>query len=425
MGFRFIFFVAQRHLLARLRATSLILLGVGVGVFVMTVMQSMMFGLQGRILDTLLTITPSVLVRGRERGVVDEGRVYRSGAPAVESLAPTLYDQSRLKPMEKEKGIRGYRETIQRLAELPTVSAVAVWAQGRGLVRSGTRARAANVFGVDATDYDRVIEFKSKVVGDLDALSRRRDSVILGAMLAEELGAVIGSRVRLEGDAGQVQNLRVVGFFKSGMVVVDRTQAFVGLSTGQTLFNLSGAVSGFALRIPNPDSAPAVARQAEFTTGLESQSWQEANANFFNIMRQQNSTTFGTVGLTILVAGFGIANSLISAVLEKRRDIGILRALGLTARSIALIFVVEGVLIGIVGAVLGMLGAAWMIDLLSHTRMGGRGGFVVSDTFTMLKEPSVYITSTVFALAMSLISSLLPAARAARYDPVEIIRTAR
>ncbi len=414
----FPWFVALRHLSARVRSTLLILLGVSLGVFVLTVMQSMMFGFQRQILDTLLTVVPGVLVKGRERGYVDEGRVLQGGPDRA-------YAQTRLKPVKKEKGLRNYRALTERIGSLPGVVAVVPWVQGRGLLRFGTRNRAVSVIGVEAPAYDRVVEFRSKVTGSVEEFTQRRDGIILGYFLAEELGAVIGSRVRMEGAEGRALNLRVAGIFRSGITVVDQTQSFLNLRAAQSLFDLPGAVSGFALKTTSTDQSPNVARAVEFGTGLECQSWQEANANFFNIMRQQNSTTFGAVILTVLVAGFGIANGLITAVLEKRRDIGILRALGVTARGIATIFVIEGVVIGLLGTLVGLGLGAWVIDIMSHTRTGGRGGFSSSDRFMMLRGPEVYLTSTVFALAISLVASLFPAFRAAKYDPVEIIRTAK
>lgn len=414
---RFTLFLALRHLSARLRSTLLIFLGVGIGVFVMTVMQSMMFGFQGRAVGMLLTVTPSVLVKGRERGFHREGRVY-GGAEAE------LYDQARLRPAQKEKGIRNYRLLDRRIRTLPGVVAVAPVVQGRALVTHGTRESGVSLFGVYAPDYDKVIEFGSKVTGDVDDLVRRRDGVILGTLLAEELGTVIGSRVRMAGSEGSSAGLRVVALFASGIRALDERAAFVNLSMGQALLGYPGAATTMAIKADEGVSTPALARRIEFATGLECQSWPEINANFFAIMRQQNGMTFGAVGLTILVAGFGIANGLVTVVLEKRRDIGILRALGVTPRGIARVFVVEGVLMCLVGAAVGMLAASWAIAQMSHLPIRG-GGFSAITTFPMLYEPRIYVTSGVFALLVSLFASLFPALRAAKYDPVEIIRTAK
>lgn len=418
MGMRFAFFVARRHIAVRLKSTLLILLGVGIGVFVMTFMQSMMFGFQGEFMRVLYTTVPSILVKGRPRGSVSEGRVFQS-------QGKTLYGLTRIKPVEKEKGIRNYQARAKAALEIPGVLAVAPMVQGRAILRYGTRDRGINLIAVQAPSYDRVVEFRSKVTGDVDEFTRRHDGIILGGVLAEEMGVVAGNRVRVVGGEGREADMRVIAFFKSGITPVDKTFAFVNLTAGQSLLDFPGAATGMAIKVRDGTDATAAARRVEYALGLETQSWEETNANFFALIRQQNSITFIAVGMTLLVAGFGIANGLITAVLEKRKDIGILRALGVTARGIALIFVVEGIIMGILGVVVGLLLGAWVIDITAHTRLPGRGGLSNVNTFVMERGAWVYALSAGFALFVSTVASLFPALRAAKYDPVDIIRTAK
>jgi lipoprotein-releasing system permease protein len=426
MTLRFACFVALRHITVRLRTTLLTLAGVAVGVFVNVVMQSMMLGFQSEFMRVLLTSTPGILVRARPREARDEGRVRLPPAPGADT--PRMLVPTRLKPARKERGIRNYTELGARLRALPGVVGLSPLVQGRALLRYGTRERGTTVIAIDPTDYDRVVEFSSKVTGDAGALARGRDGIILGAILAEELGAVIGTRVRLEGGAGdgrQAVTLRVVGLFNSGVTVVDRGTVFTGLRTGQAVLDYPAAVTGFAIKVADISRATPLARQVEYLTGYQTQSWHELNANFFALITQQNVITFTAVALTLLVGGFGIANGLISTVLEKRRDIGILLAMGVTRGGVARIFVLEGVLIGVAGAALGAAAASWAVAVLDNTPLGGRGGISTVDTFVMLRGPLVYCTSAVLALLVSAAASVLPALRAANYDPVEVIRTAR
>lgn len=418
MGRRLIPFIAFRHLRTRRRATLLTLLGVAIGVFVVMVMQSLMFGFQGEFRRILLTVTPGILVRGRPVEPPGEGRLYRNGRE-------TVYLQRRTKPPEKEKGIRNYRQLEERLLALPGVTAVAPLVQGNAMLRFGTRRRGVSVVALQAPRYDRVVEFRSKVLGDADALTRRRDGVILGVLLAEEMGVPVGARVSLVGSEGRRADLRVVALFRSGITPVDRTYLFINLPVGQNLLGYPTAATHLALRVVPLDRATAVARQIEFATGLEAQSWQEANAVFFALMRQQNAINFSAVGMTLIVAGFGIANSLITVVLEKRRDIGILRAMGLTQRQVAGVFLTEGALIGVLGAAVGVAAGAWAIDVMARTPLPARGGLSGAQTFLMLRTPAIYVAPAIYALVVSLLASFFPALRAARYDPVEIIRTAR
>lgn len=416
--FRFILFVAWRCLIKRPRTTALLLFGMAAGVFVLVVMTSMMLGFQTQALDTLLATTPSILVDGRPREAPTEGRLF-SGE------GDTYYLQGRLKPAEPEKGIRGYGLIVDRMEQVEGVTAVAPICQGRVVVRFGTRERGSTLIGVHAPEYDRVVEFRSKVIGDADDMTRRRDGCILGFLLAEELGAAVGDRLLLVGADGKESSVRLVALFRSGLTLVDRTFSFCNLGVAQSLLDYPGAVTGMALKVDEFDRAPQIAKQVEWTTGLRSRSWQELNSNIFEVIRQQNFTTFGAVGMTLIVAGFGIANGLITAVLEKRRDIGILRAMGVTQQGVALVFVLQGALLGIAGALLGLALAAWAIDVMSHTKLPGRGGLSTASTFLMLRAWWIFAGAAGFAVIISLIASLFPARRAAQYEPVEIIRHAR
>jgi lipoprotein-releasing system permease protein len=415
---RAVAFLALRTLRARLRSTLLTLLGVAVGVFVTTVMQSLMFGFQSEFRRVLYDTIPGVIVKSRERGSLSDGRVLT--APEG-----TLVRQTRLKPVEKPKGVRSYAELVSRALRIPGVIAIAPIVEGRAMVRSGTRERRGVFYGVEATDYDRVVEFRSKVTGDVDAIRFRRDAVILGSELAEQLGASIGSRVEIVGAEGRRASFRVTALFKSGLRAYDQVVMFANLRAGQQLLDYPGSVTGMAIKVARGEDSTPIARRVEYALGLETQSWEETNAPFFALMRQQNMITFSTVAMTVLVAGFGIANGLITIVLEKRRDIGILRALGLTARGVATIFVLEGLLMGALGIALGLPLGAWMVEVMSHVPLTGRGGLATSDTFVMLRGPGIYIASAFFALLVSTLASFFPSLRAARYEPVEIIRTAR
>lgn len=414
----FIFFIAIRQMRARVRSTLLLLTGMAAGIFVLVVMSSLMFGFQTRALTILLTVTPSALTGSRPREPAGEGRLF-------EPPPGWFYLQSRVKPAEKEKGIRGYRMLLSRLEKIEGVTATAPLCQGRAIVRLGTRESGVGLIGVDAPKYDRVVEFRRQVIGDPDEMTRRPDGCILGFLLAEELGARVGDRLQLVGARGRVRSVRLVALFQSGLTAIDRSFGFCNLRLAQALLGYEGAITGIAIKTGSVEAAPAVARRIEWASGLQTQSWQEINSNFYAVIRQQNLMTFGAVGLTLIVAGFGIANGLITAVLERRREIGILRAMGVTAGGIAGIFLMQGLLIGLAGCLIGLWLAGAAIDLLAVTRLPGRGGLSGADTFLMLRAWWLFAGTALFALLISFVATIFPAARAARYEPVEIIRHSR
>jgi ABC-type lipoprotein release transport system permease subunit len=160
-------------------------------------------------------------------------------------------------------------------------------------------------------------------------------------------------------------------------------------------------------------------------SGQESHSWQDNNAVFFSIFRLQNTITSLLIAFIVVIAGFGITNGLITLILEKQRDIGILKALGATARRIVNIFLLEGVLMGTLGALIGVMLARLAIGSLDVLPVRGQSQLTTQTTFTMLRGPWIYFFPALVAILVSLLASLLPVRRAAKYDPVEIIRSAK
>jgi ABC-type lipoprotein release transport system permease subunit len=327
-------------------------------------------------------------------------------------------------PPRKEREIKNYRRVMEQLAKVPGVTVTAPLAEGRIILRYGTQAKPATLTGIIPDRYQQLVDFRSKIIGDADGLKRNTQTVIVGKLLADNLGIAIGNRVNFIGKNGGIISLRVVGLYSSGVVVNDETRCYCPLRTAQVIHDLPSSVTRIALKVKNVGDAIPIARAAERASGLEAQSWQEANANFWGIFRVQNIVTGLNVFCTLLVAGGGIANSLITLVLEKTRDIGILKAIGLTRRQVGSVFLVEGLVIAVIGAIVGVLLGSRVIEIMSHTPMRGRG-FIALDTFPMLKVWWVYATSAGFAVFISLLAALFPVLKAASHEPVEIIRYAK
>lgn len=416
---RFCFFIAARQLRVRWRSTALTALGVGVALFASMVMYSLMQGFQRQILQQMLKTTPHILTRGRPRLAGKTGRVY------VDSEA--LVAQSRLRPRERDKGIPNYSELIDRVREHPQVVEGAPVVQGAVLISFGTTRRRAIVSGTPPLRYARITLIREQLrLGTIEDLAQRPDGVILGEILADDLGVEVGDRVRALGASGEPRDLRVVALYHSGVTQLDRTSAFVNLRMGQQLHDYPGKATMLVFQSTDATKAAPLARQVEALTGYETLSWQEANENFFAVFRQQNSISSAVILMTLIVAGAGISNGLVTLVLEKRRDIGILKAMGVQARSIALVFVIQGALIGLAGLLVGVPAGAAMVEKMSNTPFpGGRGGLLYSDTFVMLQTPDVYWFPAVFTFVLAIVASYIPSRRAARFDPVDIIRSAR
>jgi lipoprotein-releasing system permease protein len=414
----FTFFVALRHLLARLRSTLLIVAGMAVGVAVMSTMSSMMLGLQGQFIKNVVDTTPNVVVEGERVGV-------DRPATAIPPTPGTLISLSRRPPPEAERPITNYRTVMAQIAQVPGVEATAPQLAGQALLRYGTRGQSVLLTGIMPRQQRQTVAWTThlrQVQGDL---AMAPAGVVIGFELAKNLGIPAGAHVTLLAGTDRRRPVRVVALYQSGIRQVDERLVYVNLPLAQSLLDEPSAVSQIAVRVARVDAAPEVAAGIEAVTRLRAQSWQEVNVSFFAIFRLQNTMTSLMIGFIVIIAGFGIANGLITLILEKQRDIGILKALGTPARVIARVFLTEGVLMGIAGGLLGMGLAALGIHALGQVELRGEGELTTASTFTMLTTPPIYLVPAGVAVAISVLASLLPVRRAAAYDPVEIIRGAK
>lgn len=411
-------FIALRHLRMRLRSTILTALGVALGVTVMCTMASLLLGLQTQFIENIVENTPNI--------TVEDTRVDLQNRPvAIPQRPGEVVALSRRPPPQANRGIANYPAIARQIAQLPGIEATAPSLSGQVVMRYGTRGQAARLSGIIPQEQARAVTWSARLRSMRGDLETRTNGAILGVELAKNLGIPVGAHTTLVAGPERQQRVQIIGLYSSGIRAIDESVIFVNLGLAQTLLDRPGQVSQIAVRIDDVNAAPRLAAQVEVITGLQSRSWQEVNEVFFGVFRLQNSMTGIMIAFIVIISGFGIASGLVTLILEKQRDIGILKALGATANRIVAIFLLEGILMGIVGALIGMGLAAIAIDILAHTPLRGEGELSTSSTFTMLRVPGVYLIPALLAVSVSILASLLPVRLAARYDPVAIIRSAK
>jgi lipoprotein-releasing system permease protein len=229
------------------------------------------------------------------------------------------------------------------------------------------------------------------------------------------------------------RRFEVVAIFDSGMFEYDTTLAFISLPTAQRFFNLGDAVTGLQLRVDDVDRAPRVAQALQRELGFPywTRDWTEMNRNLFAALRVEKVTMFVILALIVLVAAFNIVSTLIMMVMEKRRDIAILKAMGATRRSIMKIFMLEGLVIGAAGTLAGALGGVALAASLERIRGLVEHVFQVNvfpkdvyyfDQIPVKLQTLDFALITLAAIILSFLATLYPAWSAARLDPVEVLR---
>ena len=407
--------IALGHLKTRKRQTAVSLTGVALGVGFFIAVAAMMQGFQHYFVAKIIDVSPHVTVKDeyREPPVQPVELAFSEGAVRLVGVKP------------KEE-LRGIKNGLARVAELERMERVAVapMLTGQVILRYGSRDVSATIQGIEPDRERRVSNLeRDMVVGGLDALFTTANGIILGAGLADKLGAELGDSITALSTAGVVLKMKVVGIYATGITEMDNAQSYALLKKVQVLEERANVINRIRLKLADVDSAEALARRIEARYGYRTESWEEANQNVLGIFVIQNAIMYSTTGAILVVAAFGIFNIISTVVLEKVRDIAILKSLGFDSRDVERIFLMEGLLVGLAGMLLGWLLGYALIELLASIRFDIEG-FVKSEGFQLNRSFLNYAFAGVAAVLSATLAAYLPARRAARVDPVEIVRGA-
>ncbi|HEX6111878.1 MAG TPA: ABC transporter permease [Geminicoccaceae bacterium] len=406
--------IALTHLAGRGRQTVVAILGVAVGVGFSIAMAALMQGTQDDFIAQLVDTMPHVQI-------TDERRTPRR-QPAEEVFAAVRI--AGLRPKEDRRGVLNPTAALAVLrAWVPGHMAQSLKTQG--VVRYAGRDVGATIIGIDPEHEPEVSSIADDFrEGSFGALNVSGNNMVVGDRMAERLGASLGTTVTVVSSTGLTRSFKLVGLFHSGVTARDEGEAFVLLKNAQILSERANAINEIQLRLDDPHDAPAVARRAEAQLGYKAVSWQEANESVLEALVVRNTVMYTVVAAIMLVAGFGIFNIVSTITHEKARDIAILKSLGFPQGDMQRLFVLEGLAIGLLGALLGWCLGFGLALTLSQVRFEVRG---VGREMTHLPLAWTfwhYLIATGFALLAAGIAGWLPARRAARLNPVDIIRGA-
>src|SRR2546425_671166 len=336
-----------------------------------------------------------------------------------------------------------WRSVAALAAQHPRVRATAPFVQAQAMLAAGQAVRGALVRGILPEEEEKVADIGQHMrSGSLADLRPGEFGVVLGADLARGLGVLPGDKVALVAPQGLVtpagviprlKQFTVVGSFEVGMADADAGLALVHLRDAQTLYQLGDAVSGVRLRLDDLFAARSVARElmARLPQNVFASDWTRSHANFFRAVEIEKRMMFIILTLIILVAAINIISTLVVAVTDKQADIAILRTLGAAPGSVMQIFIVQGMVIGIVGTLIGAgLGivTALNIDVIVPAIESAFNiKFLSKDVYLIPELPSDLQAGDVgaivlMALGLSLFATLYPSWRAARLNPAEALR---
>lgn len=412
--------VALRYLRARRKEmfVSLIALiaggGVAIGVMVLCIVMAVMTGFEEDLRDRILGFNPQIVL------------LSHGGT------------------------VRDYPKVVDVVREAPGVTAAAAFVYGQAMVSSDNSVAGAVVRGVEPEHASDVVDVQKHLKeGSTDKLGQPMSvstiidgkdeaiqvpQILIGFELAKTLGVGVGDWVNMMSPLGsptavgmvpRVKRFGVGGIFDSGMYDYDSTIVFMSMADAQRFFEIGEKATGIEVKVDDIDTARVVARDLEQRVGYPyfARDWMEVNRNLFVAFRLEKFIQFIVLMLIVLVAAFNIAATLVMVVMEKRKDIAILKSMGATNLAIASIFVFKGAVIGILGTVAGILGGLGGAALLERYQFIElpKDVFYVS-TVPVRIYPENFAMVAVAAVAICIIATIYPARQAARLAPVDVIR---
>jgi lipoprotein-releasing system permease protein len=280
----------------------------------------------------------------------------------------------------------------------------------------GDASRAVTVDGVDPQFYFRIVDLPSKIVAGAARLGT--NDIVIGTELASDLGVAVGDKLRLSSATSSAVTLTVTGLVDLGSKGANQRTTFVALHTAQSLIGLPGGVSGIGVTVADVYAAERIARRITATTGVEADSWIATNAQFFSAVSAQTTANTTIRFFVALSVAFGIASVLVVSVVQKSREIGILRAMGISRGQVLRVFLLQGGLLGLAGSIGGCAIALAALVLWRRYALNPDG----TPLFPLAMPLSLFAQALVLATLTGLGAAYAPALRAARLDPVVAIR---
>ncbi len=404
--------VAWRHLVMSHGQTELTVGAVAVGVLLVVFLSSLINGLQTGLVDDVVGSIPHVTV---EAATPDAKPLWQidSQSNSITSLEKITTRGERIEQWDRVQNAIQHMRGVKFVA--PSV-------EGDGLATRGTKTIGARIIGVIPAKQMKVISLKNRIIeGDFTMVGQQNAAI--GVKMADDLGAHVGSRIRLTSNQGITQTYRIAAIFDLGIEQANESTAYVGIQAAQAMFKTGRDVTTLSIRAKRMYDAKPIADQIRGVTPLTVTSWMESNEAFLDTLKMQNVAASIIQAMTLMSSAFGVASVMIVFVVQKSKDIGILKSMGATCAQIRRVFIFEGLGVGLGGAITGSgigTGLCYLAQSLTipGQTFGGKQATIVPMQFDI----NYVLIASAVAIVIGLLSSLVPAHRAAKLCPVEAIR---
>jgi lipoprotein-releasing system permease protein len=408
--------IAVTHLLARKRQTLVSLSGIVLGTAFFLAVSSLMRGSEADFIHRLIDNSPHITVSDDYRGASRQPAELRWPDAAVRIRG--------IKPQTEVRGIRSWQEKLRFIESLGGLR-VAPALTGSVVLTFAGRIQGVTLTGIIPATMHDVSTIDEKITaGSLDALAANPNGIIVGQGLIDKFQLAMGRNLSVASPDGQVRTLKIVGIFRTGVAAYDEGQTYALLKRVQTLLDRPNRINRFVLKLDDPYRARDVAATIERRIGYKSVSWLEASEDIMSLLLIRNIIMYSVVTAILVVAAFGIYNTISTIVMEKTRDIAILKSMGFHARDIRAIFVTEGVIVGACGSLLGILAGLGLLGVLDQVTIKPPGLSGDAVHLPLYRGMSQFVIAFTFAMIAAVTAAFLPARKGGRVHPVAILRGA-
>lgn len=399
--------IAAVRFLREGRMQSLFIIsGVGIGVGVIVFMSALLAGMQANIFKRVLTSQPHITIE-RPKQVATVLRESGAGETVISTVQ---------KPSQRMTSLDQWQKLRDQLQQRADIVAVSPTASGPAFVVRGEATQSVSLIGIDPDQYSKIVPLADKMVAGTFRMTN--SDMLVGVQFTDDLGVKLGDKLRVATSSGANLTLNIAGIFDLGSRGANQRNVYVLLPTAQNLLNLVGGVSGIDMTVVDPYAAEVVAQSITGQTGLQALSWIAANNQFFlGLNAQKFSSLMIRIFVGLSVAA-GIASVLVVSVVQRQKDIGILRAMGGSRGQIMRVFLIQGAVVGLLGSLAGSALGAGLLYAWGRIAKNPDG----TPMFVIDIDPSLFVWSAVIATLTGLIAAATPAIRASRLDPVVAMR---
>ncbi len=407
--------IALSYLKARKRQSIISLVGIILGVAFFIAVASLMRGSTNDFITRMVDTYPHITITDEYRNPLIQ---------PVEELYPRDIVIIRgLKPKEETRGVANHREILEHVGNDPDALIGGILSSP-AIINYRGEDYSMSVNGIKPKDIETVTTIKDYMVsGSVKNLEADSNGILVGKSFTDQAGLKMGDAITLTPSNSSARTFKIVGIFETGSGRTDRSTAYINLNKAQTLFNRQNRINSLIIKLKDPFIAADYATELENMFYYKAESWQEASEDVMETLAIRDGVMYSVVSAILIVASLGIYNVIYTIVMEKTKDIAIMKSMGFSPTDVGIVFVFQGFILGLIGSLLGCaLGRGLLYGLsFIEMKLPGKGPTASLPLDYSLDQ---YIFAASVATLAAVIAALIPSKKAGKMPPVEILRGA-